>query len=297
MGHFWSQPQIDAFNEELQTRFSRSNSQGKKVLDIGCGFGLYSIFFGLSGASHITGVDLDSGLIGVFNKLLADMPSISNVIAKCGDALKLDVQDSAFDVVLCLNSISHFRDTRTFILEMRRVLKAGGVLYISDDNNSLSLVRTLYNNIRWWRQREMRKRQRESVIRDAYPSLDNVTLAKLVSKTTGMRRDEILRAVQEFLTTGKVTLKPAYKRGNPILEDVIEIEHNPLRLRKYLETEFGFKARLIRHFVSRYPTFPQERPPTSFQRVVRLVWRALSYTYPFSLILVPHFEMIAICRK
>ncbi len=297
VGHLGSQSQIDAFNEELESRFSRCSAEGKKVLDTGCGFGSYAIYFGLFGANQVVGVDLNSELIDLFKKILSEMPFINNVAARCGDALNLDEEDSTFDVVVCWNSISHIRDSNLYIREMKRVLKDGGIFYISDDNNSLSLVRTIYNKIRWRRQREARRKHRESVIRTAAPSIDDETLSKVVDRTTGMRRDEILRAVQEFLTTGEITLKRAYSRGNPLLEDNIEFEHNPLRLKRHLERDFGFEARLVRPIMARVPTFPQEKPPTIFQRVVRFIWRALACLHPLSLILVPHFEIIATCRK
>lgn len=297
IGHLWTHSQIYAFNKELQTRFNRSGARGKKVLDIGCGFGLYPIFYGLFGANQVVGVDLDVSLIDVFKKLLSEIPSVNNVAARCGDALKLDEEDNAFDVVVCLNSISHIRDTSLFIAEMKRVLRDRGIFYISDENNKLFPLNNIRNRIHWWRQREMRRKQRESVIRGAYPSLDDETLSKLVGKTAGMRRDEIIRAVQEFVDTGEITLKPAFSRGNPILEDNIEFEHSPLGLKRRLVRDFGFEVRLVRPFISRTPTFPQEKPPSIIQRGVRFVWYVLSYLYPLSLILAPRFEMVAICHK
>lgn len=296
-GHLGSPSQVDAFNEQLQSVFNRSNGKGKKVLDAGCGCGLYSIFFGLHGAKEVTGVDLDPEFSDVFKKLLLEIPSFKNITLKCGDIFDLDEEDGTFDVGICINAISHIREPYSFLCEVKRLLREGGTFYILDGNNKLSLYVQIHNKITWWRLRGWLKEQREYVIRSHFPSLDNVTVSKLVGKTEGMRLDEILSAVQEFLTTGEITVRPAFSRCKPTEKGNFEFEHNPLQLKKQLVQDFGFEARLIRPFFPRAPIYPQDRPPSILRWVAWYAWRCLSCLYPLSLIILPRFEIVATCHK
>lgn len=52
-------------------------------------------------------------------------------IACCGDAHRLPFRDGVFDAVLCVSTVEYVRDPSTVVAECHRVLKPGGVLYLS----------------------------------------------------------------------------------------------------------------------------------------------------------------------
>lgn len=116
--------------------FDMTQAHGKKVLDVGCGFGLISSYLGFFGSQRVVGVDFDVDRITVFRKLLG-MLHVLNVEAKLADFL--DFKNLGhFDVVICNEVMSHIRDDWLCLRRIYRCLRPGGVLYISDDNNSLN---------------------------------------------------------------------------------------------------------------------------------------------------------------
>lgn len=58
-----------------------------------------------------------------------------NVVAESGaniiaDAASIPVADNSYDCALCLNLLEHVEDPRSVLLEMKRILKDGGVGYV-----------------------------------------------------------------------------------------------------------------------------------------------------------------------
>ena len=49
---------LTAYAEHCRSLFLLAQAKGKKVLDVGCGFGLIAIFFSLFGAKEVTGIDI-----------------------------------------------------------------------------------------------------------------------------------------------------------------------------------------------------------------------------------------------
>jgi len=95
-------------------------SNCRRILDVGCGKGLF-----IECAPHrIIGVDSN------WYSLKECAKEGYSVIK--GDALELPFADQSFDGVHCTDLIEHFSpsDTRSLLLEMLRVLKAGGLLVV-----------------------------------------------------------------------------------------------------------------------------------------------------------------------
>lgn len=119
--------------------FDVTHAEGKKVLDLGCGFGLISMHLGVFGSQRVIGVDLDIDKICVFRKLLR-LLHVPNAKAILGDFLNLEEDLGCFDVVICNEVISHISNFELCLRGINRCLKHGGVLFISDCNNSLNLL-------------------------------------------------------------------------------------------------------------------------------------------------------------
>ena len=98
------------------------------VLDIGCGTGRFSQ--ALPSRFSYTGVDFSQKAIELARKRFAK-PNIRFCVA---DALKLPFHESEFDIVICLGSLEHFPDMHQCLLEMKRVTRSGGKIYIEVPN-------------------------------------------------------------------------------------------------------------------------------------------------------------------
>ncbi len=106
---------------------------GMSVADFGCGIGavtrMLAEMVGPSGS--VTGIDANEGqLVQAGNLLL--QASLSNVLLWKADACATRLPSDAFDLVYCRFLLIHLRDPDACLLEMRRVLKPGGIIVVED---------------------------------------------------------------------------------------------------------------------------------------------------------------------
>ncbi|MGD1901494.1 MAG: class I SAM-dependent methyltransferase [Geitlerinemataceae cyanobacterium] len=105
---------------------------GDRVLDAGCGFG------GTTGCLneryenlHVTGLNIDRRQLDRAESLIK--PINNNAIDWiCANACELPFPDNSFDRVLAVECIFHFPSREQFMREVKRVLKPGGTLALSD---------------------------------------------------------------------------------------------------------------------------------------------------------------------
>lgn len=97
----------------------------KKVLDIGCGVGMFLEKFQKSGAA-VYGVDIDTRKIKEAKKLFQE--------AEVAPAEELPFVRNSFDIVFLHEVIEHVDDDKKSIGEAFRVLKSGGKLVIFAPN-------------------------------------------------------------------------------------------------------------------------------------------------------------------
>ena len=100
----------------------------KRILEIATGSGNAVNF--LSNDNHYTGLDIS---IGLLKRAMKNLVKAGFKDAKCyiADAIELPFRDKVFDVAICNLSLNFFKDTELFIVELKRVLKEGGVFYCS----------------------------------------------------------------------------------------------------------------------------------------------------------------------
>lgn len=107
--------------------------EGKKVLEIGCGNGLQSIYLLQKYApAFVMGVDLNAANIDIANSEAARR-GLTGISFEVGDAQNLkEIPDASFDFVVNIESAFHYPDKPAFLREVRRVLKPVGYFLIAD---------------------------------------------------------------------------------------------------------------------------------------------------------------------
>jgi ubiquinone/menaquinone biosynthesis C-methylase UbiE len=101
---------------------------GKVVLDIACGTG-YGIGLLSSTAKFVAGVDIDPQAAQEAKKECGD-----NSCVLLGNGLGLPFADASFDVVTSFETLEHLYERSSFLAELRRVLRPGGILILSTPN-------------------------------------------------------------------------------------------------------------------------------------------------------------------
>src|SRR5436305_5726545 len=132
--------------------FKNLNAAGNDVLEIGSGHGLTCILFAMMGARNAYGIELMKDAVASSERVRDEMDSKLPAFFTCGDAGKrLPYADSSLDIILVIEVISHVivSSLDAFVKECLRVLRPGGILYISDGNNAASPMLRRKNHETW----------------------------------------------------------------------------------------------------------------------------------------------------
>lgn len=105
---------------------------GSRVLDVGCGVGMTAAYLAKTIGCHVTGIDLREGMIARSNERAEREGVTDKVSFRVADAAALPFDDDAFDVVMCESVLALVEDQPQVLAEMRRVLKTGGRLGITE---------------------------------------------------------------------------------------------------------------------------------------------------------------------
>jgi ubiquinone/menaquinone biosynthesis C-methylase UbiE len=90
---------------------------GKKILDVGCGSGVYAVDFARRGARRVVGIDLSNNML----KLARQEAEQHQVADRCefvrGDFLGLDLKEK-FDISIAMGVFDYVPDQVTFLRKM-----------------------------------------------------------------------------------------------------------------------------------------------------------------------------------
>jgi ubiquinone/menaquinone biosynthesis C-methylase UbiE len=101
------------------------------VADIGCGAGTQSMLWARDG-HHVAGIDINETLIGLARKRAAEAGL--EVRFECSSAVKLPWRNGSMDVCLLPELLEHVVEWEACLSEAVRILKRGGLLYLSTTN-------------------------------------------------------------------------------------------------------------------------------------------------------------------
>ena len=110
--------------------------QGRTILDVGCGNGLFSAFW--AGTHRMVGVDFSINMLKLARR--------NGLEVYHADANTLPFANDQFDAVICAEVIQHFEDALPVLGEMARVVKPGGWVLVST-LNAHSLVRRSFRAV------------------------------------------------------------------------------------------------------------------------------------------------------
>lgn len=109
---------------------------GMKILEIGCGSGAFTTFIARSAGSNgkVYALDIQPGMLEQLkNKLLKpENKDINNIMPKLASAYDLPFSDNSLDLVYMVSVFQEIPDTAKTLEEIKRVLKTGGILAISE---------------------------------------------------------------------------------------------------------------------------------------------------------------------
>jgi SAM-dependent methyltransferase len=239
--------------------------RGARALDAGCGFGLTVVLMRLLGAEYAKGVDHSDRMIATVEAYLPLLPEDvrSGVEMVQGDIADLPDEDESFDVIICVEAISHFRSVERFLDEARRVLRPGGVLLVSDGNNRRNPRMRKHVNEVWeaFERGEPGQKvhghlierpfvlKRQDIIAEELPELSADQAREFAERTAAMSRDEIAAACRSYEQTGEMP-SSRYQHGdlplNPV-GGVVERLFDPFEFGAEVERR-GFDVKVRGHW-------------------------------------------------
>jgi len=293
---------LERFTRLVRHLFDCVDGHGQRILDLGCGFGFFSVLFRLWGASGVVAYDHNTEKIHVLRLILCHyFPDLHGVLPVLGNGHQLTMDAASVDVVLLNDVISHVGDFCHCLREVRGVLGRGGRLLIRDSNNKLFLP-GLHKRRRLWRRREcgpVRREQlrgtdtplpfvavREQIIREHYPNVSGESLKQLARATAGQDKQAILATVETY-REGFVPPSPRKRVSrDPVTGEWLEREFNPFLLRRIIE-ELGFDVSFVPSYCRQRGAGPAAIAWRLLFRLGRKLPRAAQFVCPsFTLLCV-----------
>ena len=103
------------------------------ILEVASGSGGPAIYLAQKTTCHVTGIDANASGIDTASKLAEAAEQTDRVRFILADAnSSLPFENNAFDGLLCIDAINHFRDRLTVLKEWHRVVRAGRRVLFTD---------------------------------------------------------------------------------------------------------------------------------------------------------------------
>ncbi|MBL8398041.1 MAG: class I SAM-dependent methyltransferase [Candidatus Accumulibacter sp.] len=116
---------------KLYAELGSGDKSSLDVADIGCGAGTQSLLWAQLG-HRVSGIDINQPLIDLARKRAAEAGF--TIRFEVGTATELPLDDQSMDVCLLPELLEHVVDWQSCLKEACRVLRSGGILYLSTTN-------------------------------------------------------------------------------------------------------------------------------------------------------------------
>lgn len=126
---------VRAMDELTRRHFEQAGvASGQRIADVGCGLGgTIGLLNESFDALDLVGLNIDERQLERARENVTPRPGSQNRIEFVhGDACSLPFADRSLDVVLSVECIFHFASKERYLAEVKRVLKPGGRLVVSD---------------------------------------------------------------------------------------------------------------------------------------------------------------------
>lgn len=249
---------------------------GKRVLEVGCGFGWDALGLALIGNNEVVASDILPSMVDGMTMCLEHMRAEGKPVPVTplqGDICQLDLPDASFDGIFSTEAIEHVHDLREMFKTCWRLLRPGGTAVIVNDSNRYNPGACDHSWGSWqerddswehveWLKREVRPVEhadakpygvmREEHIRRVAPELSDDDVARLRAATAGMIYREIDGAVTRFKLEGSLPVRDEFGWcRNPETGEYSERLLDPFELADMMKAQ-GFRVQL-RHLFRKFP--------------------------------------------
>jgi ubiquinone/menaquinone biosynthesis C-methylase UbiE len=249
---------------------------GKRILEIGCGFGWDAVGLALVGKNKVVASDILPSMIEGMTQCLEGMKSKGSPLSVTplqGDACELHLESDSFDGIFSSEAVEHVHDLGKMFSTCYRLLNRGGTLVVANDSNRYNESARKHSWEGWtdrdenwdhveWLKSEVRPVEhadakpygvmREERIRSIAPQLHDDAVANVRHATAGLIYSEIDEAVEQYLENGSLPTRDEYGWcRNPATGEYSERLLDPFELKTMLNA-VGFKVQL-RHLFRKRP--------------------------------------------
>jgi 2-polyprenyl-3-methyl-5-hydroxy-6-metoxy-1,4-benzoquinol methylase len=108
---------------------------GRRVIEIGCGRGGFSCWMARSADPPPDIVAIDYSPVAVEKgRMYATASGLASITWQRGDIQAIDQPDASFDTAISCETIEHVADPQRAVMELARVLRPGGTLFLTTPN-------------------------------------------------------------------------------------------------------------------------------------------------------------------
>lgn len=140
IGYDFDTGKMGSKDRKIMRYLLNNGIEGKRCLDVGPGTGRWLQFLKNRNAGYL-------GAIDISHESLRRCSPLCNKTQKADlEADKFDFESDFFDIVISIEVLEHLRDPATYLTEILRVVKKGGIVLMSIPNvvSFISRVRMLF---------------------------------------------------------------------------------------------------------------------------------------------------------
>ncbi|MCC7400749.1 MAG: methyltransferase domain-containing protein [Chitinophagaceae bacterium] len=269
--------------------------KGKTVIDIGCGFGFFSIVAKKCGAKRVIAIDSDINFCEAARKV-ADLMHYDIDIRQLAAEEIESLKDENIDIAFSSCFIEHIYDLKDHYKRVYSALTENGI-YISETVlNSLNM-----RSIRKWRPVHLRSEyldseayfdKRKDFIKSKFTNLSEDQVHYLAKNLNKYAKEDLINAVNRFLKSGKIQRRYfdiLFNTCDPYTGYWHDKLLNPFSVKKYGRVA-GFQSRLIRPIKRSNKIY--------FPRIIlRYFKNTVNAIVPFWIIYLYTPQFILFCKK